>query len=170
MYAQARVSERAQRMMMTQFFIALLKMNSRQATHNSKEEAEISCWAAPHRCLPRKICGESSPEQILLRNGRERMEIWSIVGGDRGVASLHVVGTGEHSQRATAPMKVAYTPQIANLWTKQSIRGWPLNFGGGWVGVTNMINRPLTRSYLPPCTGKKQFVLDSEDGSFKARF
>lgn len=133
-YAQARVSERAQRMMMTQFFIALLKMNSRQATHNSKG-SEISCWAAPHRCLPRRArrrnCGESSPGEFCCAETAERMEIWSIVGGDRGLR--HVVGTVARGQRATAPMKVAYTPQIANLWAKQSICVWPLNFGGGWV-------------------------------------
>lgn len=49
-YAQARVSERArraQRMMMTQFFIALFKMNSRQTTHNSKEVEAKSLAGQP---------------------------------------------------------------------------------------------------------------------------
>lgn len=40
------------------------------------------------------------------------------------------------------------------------------------LGVTKVIYGPLTRSYLSPAMpvhgGKKQFVLDSEDGSFKA--
>lgn len=77
------------------------------------------------------------------------MEIWSIVGVNGELC--HAVLAPANSQRTPAPIKVAYTPRIADLWVRQShfcVR--PLNFTPkkGWVGVTKVINGPPTRSYL----------------------